>query len=194
MSKRTVTSRNTMSSAWSRSRGRWYRAIASVAVLPSLVLAGSAIAAEPVGPKLTGKLRGLLVAEMVEVESAMRATYSAIIRGDHAAVAQKGQAIHDSFILEQSLTEQDHRDLKAAVPEEFLQMDERLHQLAASLAEAGEQENTQQQVELFNRMTESCVACHSHYVTDRFHGLQNQPLPEAWGHGADNDSLKVTHE
>ncbi|MGC3872524.1 hypothetical protein ACPF7Z_04550 [Halomonas sp. GXIMD04776] len=157
-----------------------YRAILSTAVVACLAWSGGVLAAEPVGPKLTEKLRGLLVKEMIEIEAAMKETYGAIIQGKHEEVAQKGQAIHDSFILEQSLTEQDRQDLKAAVPKEFLQMDQRFHQLSASLVEAGKQKNTEEQLETFNRMTESCVACHSRYVTDRFEGLGDQSIPMNW--------------
>lgn len=185
MSKRTIASSNTPMSARSPSRGRRFCTAVSAALLASLALGATAAAAEPVGPNLTEKLRGLLVKEMVEIEAAMQETYSAIIQGRHDEVAQKGQAIHDSFILEQSLTEQDEQDLVAAVPEEFLQMDAHFHQLAASLAEAGKQQDTQAQVNTFNRMTESCVACHSRYVTDRFEGLEDQSFPEVWGVGAD---------
>ncbi|QEA40582.1 hypothetical protein FGL86_16845 [Pistricoccus aurantiacus] len=160
-------------------------AFLSVVLLASLAFSGSVIAAKPVGPDLTDKLRGLLVKEMVEIEAAMQETYSAIIQGRHDEVAQKGQAIHDSFILEQSLTEQDEQDLKAVVPQEFLQMDEHFHQLSASLAEAGKRQDTQAQVDTFNRMTESCVACHSRYVTDRFEGLEDQSFPMSWGQKAD---------
>lgn len=74
--------------------------------------------------------------------------------------------------------------MKAAVPEAFLQMDTRFHQLAASLVEAGKKQNTQAQVNTFNRMTESCVACHSRYVTDRFENLEEQSFSEAWGNNA----------
>lgn len=182
MSKHAIASKNTMMSDPLRSRGRRFRTIASAALLASLALNGAAVAAEPVGPNLTEKLRGLLAKEMIEIETAMKATYSAIIQGRHDEVAQKGQAIHDSFILEQSLTKQDKQDLKAAVPEEFLQMDKHFHQLAAALTEAGKQQDTQVQAETFNRMTESCVACHSRYVTDRFEGLKEQSVPQGWGH------------
>ena len=164
------------------SKRQAHRIIASAAVLASLASSGAIFAAEPVGPKLTEKLRGLLVKEMVEIEAAMQETYSAIVQGKHDEVAQKGQAIHDSFILEQSLTQQDRQELKAAVPKEFLQMDQHFHQLSASLAEAGQRQDTQAQVETFNRMTESCVACHSRYVTDRFEGLKEQSIPGSWGH------------
>ncbi len=181
MSILTRTSKNAMMIIVWCNRRRFSRAIAFAVMLSILTAGGVVIAAEPVGPQLPDKLRGLLVKEMIEVEAAMRETYSAIIQGKHDEVAQKGQAIHDSFILEQSLTEQDRQDLKAAVPGEFLQMDERFHQLSASLAEAGRQQNTQEQIEVFNRMTESCVACHSRYVTDRFEGLQEQSIPGSWG-------------
>ena len=177
-----------------QSRGWGRRVAASLAIGVSLLLAGSALAAEPVGPGLSGKLRGLLVEEMTQIEAAMQAAYSAIVQGNHGAVAQKGQAIHDSFILEQSLTEQDRRDLKAAVPQKFLQIDQRFHRLAAALAQAGRQKNTREQVDVFNRMTESCVACHSRYVTDRFEGLQEQLLPQGWGHDADSEDRGLTHD
>jgi len=185
MNKRAIASSNTMMSASLRSRGRRFRTVAAAALLGSLALNGAVVAAEPVGPDLTEKLRGLLAKEMIEIETAMKATYSAIIQGRHHEVEQKGQAIHDSFILAQSLTKQDRQDLKAAVPEEFLKMDTHFHQLAAALAEAGKQQNTQAQAETFNRMTESCVACHSQYVTDRFDGLKEQSVPQAWGHATE---------
>ncbi|WP_417544253.1 hypothetical protein [Marinobacter sp.] len=48
-------------------------------------------------------------------------------------------------------------------------------------AVARDQQDTRAQAETFNRMTESCVACHSRYVTDRFEGLKEQSAPQAWG-------------
>ncbi|WP_280550366.1 hypothetical protein [Halomonas sp. 11-S5] len=157
--------------------------------LVALVASASSLAAEPVRPDLTPKLQGLLQKEMIQVELAMHEVYSAIIQGRHAVVAEKGQAIHDSFILSQSLTDQDRQDLKAAVPAEFLEMDGYLHELSASLAEAGRAGNTARQVALYGRMTESCVACHSTYVTDRFEGLEGADIPAGWGRasGQGND-------
>lgn len=152
-------------------------ALVSLFALASLA---PGLAAEPVGPELTPKLRSLLIKEMVQIEQAMQAIFSAIVRGQHATIAEKGQAIHDSFILKQSLTEEDRQDLKAAVPAEFLQMDAHLHELSASLAEAGRSEDTLQQIELFGRMADTCVACHSTYTADRFPGLEAPAVPEDW--------------
>lgn len=154
-----------------------------IALVSSFFLAISltSVASEPVGPDLTPKIRGLLINEMIQVELAMHEVFSAIAQGQHAIVAEKGQSIHDSFILAQSLTDEDRQDLKAAVPSEFLKIDAYLHELSAALAEAGREEDTSRQVELFGRMTETCVACHSTYVTDRFEGLEGADVPTQWG-------------
>ncbi|MDZ7851630.1 MAG: hypothetical protein U5L98_03000 [Halomonas sp.] len=157
------------------------RAAIVLSTLVALCVSATSLAAEPVRPELTPKLQGLLKKEMIQIELAMQEVYSAILQGRHAVVAEKGQSIHDSFILEQSLTDQDRQDLKAAVPPEFLQMDAYFHELSASLAEAGRTQDTPQQVELFGRMTQSCVACHSTYVTDRFEGLESSDVPAEWG-------------
>ena len=135
------------------------------------ILMTTSVQAEDVTSKLNPKLRGLLQQEMIGVETAMKQVYSAIIRGNHEVVQDKGQAIHDSFILEQELTAQDRKDLKAAVPKPFLKLDQTFHRQAEKLAEAGREKNTRKQKQLFDRMTNSCVSCHSRFVNERFSGL-----------------------
>lgn len=127
--------------------------------------------AKDITSELTPKLRDLLQQEMTGVETAMKDVYSAIIRGNHDVVHKKGQAIHDSFILDQKLTKQDRKDLKSAVPKSFLKLDQRFHKQAEKLAEAGNEENTQKQKQLFDRMTDACVSCHTRFVNERFSGL-----------------------
>lgn len=97
----------------------------SIALAGALLLAAaaSAPAAEPVGPKLTPKLRDALRQEMASVLLASQDIVGALAIGDHATVAERAQQIHDSFILQQSLTEQDRKDLMAAVPPEFVELD-----------------------------------------------------------------------
>lgn len=126
------------------------------------------MAAEPVTPKLTDKLRQLLQEEMRAVQGAMTSIHSAMVMGQHAAVAERAQQIHDSFILQQSLTEQDRADLMSAVPTGFIDLDKEFHKLAASLADAGRNEDTKEQRILFSKMTRSCIECHGTYVSDRF--------------------------
>jgi cytochrome c556 len=119
-------------------------------------------------------VRGLLQQEMVQVDAAMKTVHGAIIRGDHETVKEQGRMIHDSFILEQSMTPEKRQALKAAVPAEFLELDQEFHGLAARLADSGRTGNTARQQEIFGQMTQACVTCHSRYVRGRFDGLDGQ--------------------
>ena len=142
------------------------------AVLLGLSVSTQSLAAEPVTPKLTDKLRGLLQEEMRSVQGAMTSIHSAIVMGRHQDVATKAQQIHDSFILQQSLTEQDRKDLMTAVPKGFIKLDKQFHKLAASLAKAGRDQNTVEQRKLFDNMTGNCIQCHGKYVSNRFPGVK----------------------
>lgn len=139
---------------------------------PVLVVAAAASATaqdtKPVSPDLTPMLQDLLRKEMLSIEVASKDILSAMIAGDHASVAGLAQNIHDSFILEQSMTPQDRKDLMAAVPEGFLTRDDALHEISAALAEAGRDGDRAAQHQEFGRMIEACSACHALYATDRF--------------------------
>lgn len=142
-------------------------------LLLGLAVSTSALAAEPVTPKLTDTLSQLLREEMRSVQAAMTTIHSAIVMGQHESVAENAQQIHDSFILKQQLTEQDRKDLMSAVPGGFIELDKEFHQLAASLAEAGRNSDTHAQHTLFSEMTGNCLQCHSEYVYDRFPGVKS---------------------
>lgn len=144
-----------------------------VVILVSLTVSTAMAVAEPVTPQLTGKLSRLLQQEMRSIQAAMGTIHTAMVTGEHKTVAQNAQQIHDSFILKQSMTEQDRSDLMAAVPKDFLKLDQQFHKLAADLAEAGTKENTQQQQQIYSKMTGACIACHTKYVSDRFPGLDS---------------------
>ncbi|HET6522560.1 MAG TPA: hypothetical protein VFG47_22460, partial [Geminicoccaceae bacterium] len=124
--------------------------------------------AEPVPSQLTPRLRELLQQEMQAILSASHEILDAVVTGDHAVVADRAQRIRESFIMEQSLTEQDQADLMAAVPPDFIELDEAFHGLAASLAEAGRAADEALEARYFGQMVESCVACHSRFATDVF--------------------------
>lgn len=134
----------------------------------------SATAAEPVGPRLTPKLRDLLRQEMTMILDASRDILEGLVTGDHGMVAERGQAIHDSFILQQSLTEQDRKDLMEAVPPEFVQLDRAFHETAAGLAEAARAEDADRELSLFNELTDGCIQCHARFATDRFPGFAEE--------------------
>jgi len=137
-----------------------------------LVMAGASVpAAEPVGPKLTPKLRDLLRQEMANVLGASQDILGALVTGDHATVTERAQQIHDSFILQQSLTDQDRQDLMAAVPPDFVELDRAFHETSAGLAEAARAEDVELELATFGQMTEACAVCHARFASDRFSGL-----------------------
>lgn len=150
------------------------KSLTAVAAGALFVMTGWANAAEPVGPKLTPRLKDLITEEMQLINGASAEVFQAIVAGDHATVAELGQKIHGSFIIKQALTDQDKADLKAAVPPEFLALDAEFHSTAARLAEAGDAKDVAQEQALFAQMTETCVACHGTYASDRFPGLATE--------------------
>lgn len=141
-----------------------------VLALAGALLAGSA-AAQPVTPELTPRLRNLLQQEMQAVLDASQSILEAIVSGDHDTVARKAEQVHASFILKQSLTKADKKDLKRAVPKRFIRLDQAFHARSKRLAEAARAEDTEREMAIFQRLLDGCVGCHRDYVTDRFPGL-----------------------
>lgn len=148
--------------------------LATVAVLALATPAQSA-EPQPVGPKLTPKLKKLLAEEMCAVNQASQQIVAALAAGDHAAVATSAQQIHDSFILEKKLTDKDKRDLEAAVPPAFLELDGAFHATAAKLAETARHKDVELQAYYFGRMLEMCQTCHSRFAADRFPAFGGKP-------------------
>ncbi len=149
------------------------RYLLPVAAVVALALAAPAHTAkpQPVGPKLTPKLKKLLTEEMRAVNQASQRIVAALAAGDHAAVAKAAQQIHDSFILEKKLTDQDKHDLEAAVPPAFLELDGAFHLMAAKLAESAHHQDGDLETFYFGRMLEMCQTCHSRFASDRFPGF-----------------------
>ncbi len=131
-------------------------------------LAAAGQEADPVSPDLTPKLRDLLRKEMLSIEDASQQILSALIVGDDERVAELAQNIHDSFILQQSMTPEDKQDLMSALPEDFVTRDKAFHKLSADLAQAGRDGDRAAQHRQFGQMIEACTACHARYATDRF--------------------------
>lgn len=148
----------------------------TAALAAALILAGSAPAtaengSAPVGPKLPPKVRGLLLQEMNAVLGATHEILDALVRGEDSVVAEKAQAIHDSFILKQEMTAADRKALKKAVPPAFVERDRAFHELTGRLADAGRKGDAARQRELFADMVDACAACHARYATNRFPGF-----------------------
>lgn len=83
-----------------------------------------------------------------------------------------GGKVRDSFILKQSLTAQDKKDLMGAVPPSFVALDRQFHGLAGKLGNAGQARDSELQGIYFARMLNACVQCHGQFASDRFDGFK----------------------
>lgn len=146
-------------------------ALSAALILASAVPVTAEDESEPVGPKLPPKVRGLLLQEMNAIMGATQDILDALVRGEEAVVAQKAQAIHDSFILKQEMTAADRQALKEAVPKAFVERDRAFHVLTGRLAEAARKGDAVRQQALFADMVDACAACHARYATNRFPGF-----------------------
>ncbi len=149
--------------------------IVVLAWLHAPLSAGAADPPQPVAPKLTPKLKQLFAQEMQAILRASGEILTALTAGDGATVARKGEAIRASFILERNLTPQDRKDLMAAVPAAFLDLDAAFHETAAKLAQAAHQNDRELQNFYFGRMIETCQACHRRFATDKFPAFLHEP-------------------
>lgn len=131
----------------------------------------SAATDKAVGSHLPPKFRGLIIQEMLAVTEASKRILEALARGQDDVVARNAQQIHDSFVLEQEMTEAESKALHDALPHAFVERDQEFHALSAQLAEAARQGDTSRQLAVFAKMQQACIACHAVHATDRFPSL-----------------------
>lgn len=153
----------------------------------ALVLFGAAAQAkdpQPITPKLTPRLHELLTEEMRSIRQAVNEIIDAMVSGDNALVAKKGDQIFDGFILRQSLTDKDRKDLEKAVPPEFFDLDHEFHVMGMKLALAAANRDLDLQQYYLGKMIATCAQCHSKYVSDKFPLFQRRPgAAPMGGHG-----------
>lgn len=128
---------------------------------------------------LSPELRELLQKEMRLIENGMNSIFSAYISGDFQEVERIAQEINYSFILKQEITQEQLKELKSTMPKGFLKMDRNFHEYAGELAKSANKGNKDVIGFYYSKMTESCVACHSHFASHRFPSFQNT---ESKGH------------
>ncbi|HSR72040.1 MAG TPA: cytochrome c [Kiloniellales bacterium] len=147
-----------------------YETLRSIGLIAALLAAvpASAQQTEPIWPKLTPKLQGLLQREMVSILDASHHILDALVMGDAVTVASEARAIERSFIMEQSMTEQDRKNLMTVLPTAFVELDGQFHQTAANLAAAAESKDLSRAHAEFSKMIQTCRTCHARFATDRF--------------------------
>ena len=131
----------------------------------------SGAADRTVGAQMSPRLRGMLIQEMMALLDASKQILEALIRGQDDVVARNAQSIHDSFILEQAMSDADRQAFHDSVPHAFIERDQAFHQLSERLAEAARAGDQPEQRKFFAEMLNACAGCHAAHATDRFPNL-----------------------
>ena len=124
---------------------------------------------------LSSELRNLLSQEMIALQDGMMSIIPAYISGDWAEIERTALKIKNSYILKQNLTPEQAKELHSALPDEFIEKDQRFHYLAGMLEHAAKSGKPELINFYFSRMNESCVSCHSKFATHKFPALTSKP-------------------
>lgn len=153
----------------------WKRIVLTGTLIGALGTAGGLLAQTPDATLVTEALspttRALLIKEMQALAEAMGRIHRAMVIGEHQAVATEGQAIRDSFVLAQELSESQRREIRTELPLAFISADQSFHELSARLVDAAMQEDVRLERLWFDEMTRACLGCHQTFAAKRFVGF-----------------------
>ncbi|BBB22735.1 conserved hypothetical protein [Abyssogena phaseoliformis symbiont OG214] len=120
---------------------------------------------------LPDDLRNLLSQEMQALQSGMMSIIPAYISGNWGEIETTAEKMKSSYILKQSLTKSQVKELHSALPHEFFEKDQRFHYLAGMLEHAAKNRKSELINFYFSEMNESCVSCHMVFATHKFPAL-----------------------
>lgn len=135
---------------------------------------GSALGVEA----LSHELRNLLSQEMQALQSGMMSIIPAYISGNWSEIETTAGKIKNSYILKQSLTGSQVKELHSILPNEFIEKDQRFHYLAGMLEHAAKNRKPELISFYFSEMTESCVSCHTDFAKHKFPALMPKKKAE----------------
>ena len=123
---------------------------------------------------LSPELRKLLSKEMVALQSGMMAVIPAYVSGHWSEIEAIGHKMKGSYILKQSLSEEQMHELHSKLPQDFIKLDQRFHYLAGMLSHAAQNKKPELVGFYFAELSESCLACHSQFATHKFPELAHK--------------------
>lgn len=120
---------------------------------------------------LSHDLRNLLSQEMQALQNGMMSIIPAYISGNWNEIETTAGKIKSSYILKQSLTESQLKELHSVLPDEFIEKDQRFHYLAGMLEHAAKNRKSELINFYFSEMNKACVSCHVVFATHKFPAL-----------------------
>jgi len=128
----------------------------------------SSVAEEANKLNIPADVKPILKKEMLAIEKAMQELVSTMAKGNWEKTAEIGKQIQASYLMKQSLSAEQMKQLHHNLPEQFIKLDHSFHQYAGMLAHAAEVKNADVMSFYFYKMNDSCVQCHSRYAQEQF--------------------------
>jgi len=127
---------------------------------------------------LSPELRDLLSREMRQLQKGMTEILPLYVSGEWAEIVPIASKMKNSYVLKQSLSDEQMHELHTKLPGGFIQLDKQFHYLSGMLEHAAETGKPELIGFYFSKMSEACVSCHTQYATHRFPAL----APATKGH------------
>ncbi len=117
---------------------------------------------------LSPHLRALLIKEMLALQTGMQSIIPAYVSGNWSEIERIADKMESSFILKQSLTNEQEKELHTSLSSSFLKLDQQFHYLSGMLKHVAKNKKTELVGFYFSKLSEACVSCHALYATNRF--------------------------
>ena len=148
-------------------------------LIPSLTYAEDKLNHEVKQPSsgiesLSPKLRALLSKEMQSLENGMQSITPAYVSGNWSEIEQIADKMESSYILKQSLTDEQEKELHTSLSSAFLKLDQQFHYLSKMLKHVAKNKKPELVGFYFLKLSETCLSCHVQYATHRFPALESK--------------------
>jgi hypothetical protein len=123
---------------------------------------------------LSPDLRSLLIKEMQSLKQGILSINELYIAGETSKIAVIAKKMQNSYILKQSITAEQKKELMKKLPKHFIQMDKKFHHIAGMLSHVAEEGHMDLIGFYQYKLSESCSGCHSQFAQHRFPGFKKQ--------------------
>jgi len=131
---------------------------------------------------LSPELRELLKKEMLALQKGMMSIIPAYAAGNWSEIESIAHKMKNSYILKQSLTDEQAKELHASLPESFIKLDQEFHYLSGMLNHAAKNKKSELVGFYFSKLSEACVSCHSQYAVHKFPAFARKIITDKHAH------------
>ena len=131
---------------------------------------------------LSPELRDLLKKEMLALQKGMMSVIPAYVAGNWSEIESIAHKMKNSYILKQSLTDKQVKELHTSLPESFIKLDQNFHYLSGMLNHAAKNKKAELVGFYFSKLSESCVNCHSQYALHKFPAFAPKTITDKHEH------------